>query len=115
MVFCATRSNSVKFAGGVQAPAAASILPRMNVRLTAIFAIAMLVACGGSGPDADADKSPDEIRKAARDMSAEDIEKTVEEYRKAIDAAAGDSERKDLQEKMSIYGGVLAKKKLGGG
>lgn len=89
----------------------------MKLRLTVLLATALLVACGGAGPEADADKSPAEVQKSAADMSVDELEKIVKEYADAINAAAkenNDAKLKDLQEKAGYYGQALAKKRLGG-
>lgn len=86
----------------------------IKVRLTALLAIALLAACGGAGPDADEGKSNDEIRKAAANMSADELQKVVDEYTKAVNNEKDDAKLKALQEKMGIYAEALAKKKLGG-
>ena len=87
----------------------------MKLRWTALFAIALLVACGGSGPSADEGKTPDEIRKIAADMSVEDLEKVIKEYTDAINAEKDDAKLKDLQQRAGIYGEALTKKKMPGG
>ena len=86
----------------------------IKLRLTALLAIAMLAACGGSGPDADKDKSPDEIRKAAADMTAEELQKVADEYAEAINKEKDATKLADLKKKAAIYAEALAKKKMGG-
>ena len=86
----------------------------MKPHLITLFAAALMVACGGAGPEADEGKSSDEIRKAAENMSVEDLEKVVKEYGDAINKEKDDEKLKALQEKAGIYGQALAKKKMGG-
>ena len=87
----------------------------IKLRLTALLAIALLAACGGAGPDADEGKSPDEIRKAAADMSVDELEDVMKAYTDAVNKEKDDAKLKDLQSRMAIYGEALVKKKMGGG
>lgn len=86
----------------------------IKLRLTALLAVALLAACGGAGPDADQDKSPDEIKKAAAEMSADELQKIVDAYAEAINKEKDDAKLKDLQQKSAIYAQALLKKKTGG-
>jgi len=71
---------------------------------------ALVPACGGAGPDADADKTDEEIRKAAADMDKADLEKVIEEYKKAIKDADA-AKKAELTKKMGFYAEALGKKK----
>jgi len=70
---------------------------------------AILVGCGGAGPDADEGKSHDEIKKQAASMDAEELQKVIDAYTKAL-ADAADEQRGALESKLNIYQNALKDK-----
>lgn len=78
----------------------------------------LAAGCGGGQPKQDAGKSDDQVRAELAQMSTADIQKTIEEYKRAIrakldaapDPEKGRTEAALLMRRLSLYQEEIARR-----
>lgn len=73
---------------------------------------ACIIGCGGSasGPQADRDKSVEEVAAGAEKMSESSLQATIEEYREAIEAEQDPDAARKLKDRLKAYTDELTRR-----